>query len=582
MARTIPLTAEQQRQQRADKRAADEAQGIFRRKRGRIAAGHVWDEQTGAAVLNPSAASSSRAGPSQPAANAVALEGDELRAWLAQHPPPRLVDFGSRDEWDAKREPWFVQLMGEPLPLYGDNAARTAAWKAALHRAERGAMAQAALELLERARAAQRLRRQRAEVQHMLRCAQDYVYNQMRNDLRYAGMLELAELVAAADSAMRQLRTAPSDEERRAAATLALNELQDVGFADGVEQQVRREVGQCDSELTVLTASAHWALLHAPDGSALWDEGCDAAAANASSERDEASGLALDWQPFFEPAAAGVGAAGPDSVLARAGLRAHELCLDQEKTIVFSMPPASALVRWLVTQPVAESVATGVRFNDDDASDDAASDVADDDPEEDGCRWTEEEASDWIEQLQTHGSLPLEAIAAGFRAAPYAEVRRREEERQAVQGPAWCALTTEQRTAARILGLTRRSWDAFPRRVRVPWDLFVEEEATAAATLGFTQEAWDAQLLPAAEPVIISAEGQAFTEQLLARAELFERRVRQVRPARPVPNREEEPNNRSNDRQMREWKEVRADSHGVLQMLPRERAWSWYHVQEVL
>ena len=66
-----------------------------------------------------------------------------------------------------------------------------------------------------------------------------------------------------------------------------------------------------------------------------------------------------------------------------------------------------------------------------------------------------------------------------------------------MQGPAWCALTTEQRTAARILGLTRRSWDAFPRRVRVPWDLFVEEEATAAATLGFTHEAWDAQLLPA-------------------------------------------------------------------------------------
>ena len=81
--------------------------------------------------------------------------------------------------------------------------------------------------------------------------------------------------------------------------------------------------------------------------------------------------------------------------------------------------------------------------------------------------------------------------------------------------------------------------------------------------------------------MIISAEGQAFTEQLLARAELFERRVRQVRQ-HPVPNREEEPNNRSNDRQMREWKEVRADSHGVLQMLPRERAWSWYHVQEVL
>lgn len=52
----MPLNAEQQRQKRADKRAVDEAHGVFRRKRGRIAAGHVWDEQTGAAVLNPSVA----------------------------------------------------------------------------------------------------------------------------------------------------------------------------------------------------------------------------------------------------------------------------------------------------------------------------------------------------------------------------------------------------------------------------------------------------------------------------------------------------------------------------------------------
>lgn len=40
-------------------------------------------------------------------------------------------------------------------------------------------------------------------------------------------------------------------------------------------------------------------------------------------------------------------------------------------------------------------------------------------------------------------------------------------------------------------------------------------------------------------------------------------RVQQVR-AHPVPNREEEPNNRSNDQQMRAWSEVRTDSDGAL------------------
>ena len=581
MPRKTPLTPEERRQERADKRAAEEAEGVFRRKKGRLPAGHVWDEQTGTAVLVPSrAGSSSSAAPLQLASSAATLEGDELRAWLVQHPPPRLAAFDSRDEWDEEREPWFEQLMGERLPLYGDNAARTTAWQAALKRADRGAMAQAALDLLDRVRAAQRLRRQRAEVAHTLRRAQDYLFNKMRVDTRYAEMLKLAQLVEAADSAMHQLRAAPTEVERRAAATLALNELQQVGFADGVEQQVRREVGECDSELTVLAASAHWASQHVPDGSMLWDEGFSGAAANASRERTEASGLALDWQPFFEPEAADVGAAGPDSALARAGLRAHELCLDQEKTIVFAMPPAPALVRWLFEQPVADALATGVRF-DDDASDDGASDVAEDDPNEDSCGWTEEEASDWIEQLQTHGSLPLEAIAAGFRAAPYAELKRWVEERESVQGPAWSDLTTEQRKAARILMFGRQSWDAFPRCVRVPWDLLIEEEATAAVALGFTQQAWDAQLLSASEPVAVSAAGRTFVEQLLARAEVQEKRVQEVR-AHPVPNREEEPNNRSNDRQMCAWSEVRADSDGKLKWLPRERAWSWYHVQEVL
>ena len=47
----MPLSAEQQRERRAVKRAAEEAAGVFRRRRGgRLAAGHVWDEQTGTAV----------------------------------------------------------------------------------------------------------------------------------------------------------------------------------------------------------------------------------------------------------------------------------------------------------------------------------------------------------------------------------------------------------------------------------------------------------------------------------------------------------------------------------------------------
>jgi TRAP-type uncharacterized transport system substrate-binding protein len=86
---------------------------------------------------------------------------------------------------------------------------------------------------------------------------------------RYTGMLELARLVEAADSAiLRLLRAEPSGAERRAAATLAPNELQESDFAHGVEQQASkcgatREVGGCDSELTVLAArySAHWSLV---------------------------------------------------------------------------------------------------------------------------------------------------------------------------------------------------------------------------------------------------------------------------------------------------------------------------------
>ena len=72
MPRKTPLTPEERRQQRVDKRAADEAAGVFRRKRGRIAAGHVWDEHSGTAVLDASRAGpSSEAGPSQLAVRAL-------------------------------------------------------------------------------------------------------------------------------------------------------------------------------------------------------------------------------------------------------------------------------------------------------------------------------------------------------------------------------------------------------------------------------------------------------------------------------------------------------------------------------
>jgi hypothetical protein len=91
----------------------------------------VWDEHTsGTVVLDASrAGSSSDVAPPHLESSVVTLDGDELHAWLVQHPPPRLAAlFGSREEWDAEREPWFDQLMGERLPLYGDNEARTAAW----------------------------------------------------------------------------------------------------------------------------------------------------------------------------------------------------------------------------------------------------------------------------------------------------------------------------------------------------------------------------------------------------------------------------------------------------------------------
>ena len=50
MPRKTPLTPEQRRQQRAEKCASDEAADVFRRKRGRLAAGHVWDEHSGTAL----------------------------------------------------------------------------------------------------------------------------------------------------------------------------------------------------------------------------------------------------------------------------------------------------------------------------------------------------------------------------------------------------------------------------------------------------------------------------------------------------------------------------------------------------
>ena len=65
-------TAEQQRQKRAEKRAADEAKGIFRRKQGRAPTGHIWDQSTGDYVPEK------KKGPKRPSAGGIIIAGVTL------------------------------------------------------------------------------------------------------------------------------------------------------------------------------------------------------------------------------------------------------------------------------------------------------------------------------------------------------------------------------------------------------------------------------------------------------------------------------------------------------------------------
>ena len=82
----MPLSAEQQRERRAVKRAAEEAAGVFRRRRGRLAAGHVWDEQTGTAV--PQA--------TQPPTSPSAEEGESVPLTAGLAVPHYLLDRGEQ------------------------------------------------------------------------------------------------------------------------------------------------------------------------------------------------------------------------------------------------------------------------------------------------------------------------------------------------------------------------------------------------------------------------------------------------------------------------------------------------------
>eukprot|EP00315_Gephyrocapsa_oceanica_P041078 CAMPEP_0185478710 /NCGR_PEP_ID=MMETSP1366-20130426/4971_1 /TAXON_ID=38817 /ORGANISM="Gephyrocapsa oceanica, Strain RCC1303" /LENGTH=359 /DNA_ID=CAMNT_0028086017 /DNA_START=36 /DNA_END=1111 /DNA_ORIENTATION=- len=82
----MPLSAEQQRERRAVKRAAEEAAGVFRRGRGGLAAGHVWDEQTGTAV--PQAP--------QPPTSPSAEEGESVPLTAGLAVPHYLLDCGEQ------------------------------------------------------------------------------------------------------------------------------------------------------------------------------------------------------------------------------------------------------------------------------------------------------------------------------------------------------------------------------------------------------------------------------------------------------------------------------------------------------
>ena len=251
--------------------------------------------------------------------------------------------------------------------------------------------------------------------------------------------------------------------------------------------------------------------------------GVERAGANAVVERAEAGGLMGNWTAFFEPEKGGLDLR--KGVLAQAGMLTAEICLRQEQSRCFSMPPPPALLRWLLEQPRARVAS-------------------------EACL----------------GSVDFEDA---------------EGEDEEMLG-AWDELSDEERAAVRLLGFTRRAWSAQPRKVSVAWDELIDDEVSAAETLGFTAASWNA-LLPAAPAAFeVSDAARHFAEQHVARAEAMEQKVREVR-AHPLPNREEEPNNKSQDRDLRklaEWIPPQQSEGTPWRECVRSRAWLWYSLED--
>lgn len=382
----------------------------------------------------------------------------------------------------------------------------------------------------------------------LLSCAQHYMYTLHENKI-FKKVLKLEQRVAEADEAMAALRQAPSDEGRQQAAKAALVAVQTLRFGDsGDGSKLDDRIHECAVELTRLAARAHWAAQHTPDGSELWDHGVELAARGASAERQQGGGLLLEWQGWFEPERGGSQLTARDSILDAVGLRIWEIALRQEKNCVTAMPPPPALLKWLVAQPLAATPPSllGITFDE---------------------HYQEDETE-----------TPLIV-------GTYAQLQAAVGEREAAQGPAWEDLSKGSRVAARLLRFGQRSWNAFPRRVLEPWNALSEEECAAALTLGYSPASWDAALAPAPPqppPLDVSAAAKRCADAYVRHAEACEQKVRDVR-GHPIPNREEEPNNASQDRELRELTDVVAtrDAEVPWKEIPRERAWTWYAIADV-
>ena len=122
----MALSVQRKRARRAESaatRATDEAaRGIKRRPPGNAPVGKRWDEHMGEWACGPLTVQTS----------SLQTLADAEAGPKSAHSPPRRAAYSSHEQWDVVREPWFIAIMGRPLPPYGDNEARSAAWKAAL------------------------------------------------------------------------------------------------------------------------------------------------------------------------------------------------------------------------------------------------------------------------------------------------------------------------------------------------------------------------------------------------------------------------------------------------------------------